>query len=128
EVVHARLGGNGGGGQWIVAGDHHRLDAHAAKFGKALLDAALDDVLQLDDAENTFAISDDERRAALLGDAVHVAADRRRKSPSPFANVGFDGIGSALADAPAVQIDAAHARLGRERNERRPQLRDFAAA
>ena len=48
EVVDAGLGGDRGRGQRVVAGDHHRLDAHAAQLGEALLDAALDDVLQLD--------------------------------------------------------------------------------
>ena len=53
EVVDARLGGDRRRGQPVVAGDHHRLDAHAAQLGEALLDAALDDVLQLDHAQNT---------------------------------------------------------------------------
>ena len=52
EVVDAGLGRDRGGGEPVVAGDHHGLDAHAAQLGEALLDAALDDVLELDDAEN----------------------------------------------------------------------------
>ena len=52
EVVDTGLGGDGRGGEPVVAGDHHRLDAHAAQFGKALLDAALDDVLQLDHTQH----------------------------------------------------------------------------
>ena len=51
EVVDARLGGDRGGGQRVVAGDHHRADAHPAQLGEALADAALDDVLEVDDAE-----------------------------------------------------------------------------
>ena len=51
EVVDAGLGGDGGGGHRVVAGDHHRADAHAAQLGEALADAALDDVLEVDDAE-----------------------------------------------------------------------------
>ena len=61
EVVHAGLGGNGRGGELVVAGDHHSLDAHAAQFGKAFLDAGLDDVLQLDHAEHVATFGYDER-------------------------------------------------------------------
>ena len=80
EVVDAGLGGDRGGGERVVAGDHHRLDAHAAQLGEALLDAALDDVLELDDAEDRarpsattsgvppfFAISLDAWLAPLAG-------------------------------------------------------------
>ena len=50
-VVDAGLGGDGGGGDRIVAGHHHRLDAHGAQRREALLDARLHDVLEVDDAE-----------------------------------------------------------------------------
>jgi hypothetical protein len=36
EVVDAGLGGDGRGRQRVVAGDHHRADAHAAQLGEAL--------------------------------------------------------------------------------------------
>ncbi len=49
EIVHARLRRDRRRRDRIVAGDHHRADAHAAQFGEALADAALDDVLQRDD-------------------------------------------------------------------------------
>ena len=52
EVVHARFGGDGGGGKPVVAGDHDGLDAHAAQFGEAFLDAALDHVLEFDHAQH----------------------------------------------------------------------------
>ena len=41
--------------------------------------------------------------------------------PPLLLNVADDGVGGALADAPAVgQVDAAHARLGRELDEACP--------
>ena len=101
EVVDARLGGDGRGGERVVAGDHHRLDAHPAQLGEALLDAALDDVLELDDAERRLrALGDDERRAALLGD---LARRRRGTSagtlpPLAAARSASIGVGRALAD------------------------------
>ena len=99
EVVDARFGGDRGGGERVVAGDHDRLDAHAAQLGEALLDAAFDDVLELDDAEHARAFGDDERRAALLG-------DRRRRSrcdlggnaPPLRVDVRLDRVGRAFAD------------------------------
>ena len=35
----------------LSPGDHHRLDAHLAQVGEALLDAAFDDILQVDHAQ-----------------------------------------------------------------------------
>ena len=58
EVVDAGLGRDRRGGELVVAGDHHGLDAHAAQLGEALLDAALDDVLQLDRRPVTLVPSD----------------------------------------------------------------------
>ena len=75
EVVDAGFGGDRRRGHRVVAGDHHRADAHAAQFGKALADAALDDVLELDDAEQPAVLGDRQRRAAGLGDLV-------RRSPA----------------------------------------------
>ncbi len=73
EVVDAGLGGDGGGGQRVVAGDHHRLDAHPAQLGEALLDAALDDVLQLDHAQRPAPSS------ATTSGVPPLLGDRRRR-------------------------------------------------
>jgi hypothetical protein len=45
EIVHAGFGGDGGGGQGIVAGDHHGANSHGAKLGESFLDAAFYNVL-----------------------------------------------------------------------------------
>ena len=66
EVVHAGLRRDGRRGQRIVAGDHHRADAHAPKLRKALADAALHDVLQMNDAEQLAIPGHGQRRAAIL--------------------------------------------------------------
>ena len=68
EIVDARFGGDGGGGQRIVAGDHDGADAHLAQLGEALADAALDDVLQMHEAEQVAIARNRERRAAGFGD------------------------------------------------------------
>ena len=136
EIVHAGFGGDGGGGERIVAGDHDGADAHLAQLGEAFLDAAFDHVLQL------------ERRRALrrpsattsgvpprTRDFVDGLSDRLRERaarliPRKLANrhpprlcgwmVGCRAIG--------VQIHAAHARLRRERDEVACELVHFAAA
>ena len=76
EVVDAGLGGDRRGGERVVAGDHDGLDAHAAQLGEALLDAALDDVLELDDAEHARVVADDQRRAAAARDVLRRARGR----------------------------------------------------
>ena len=67
EVVDAGLLGDGRRGQRVVAGDHHRADAHAAQLVEPLAHALLDDVLELDHAEGPVALGHDERRAAVAG-------------------------------------------------------------
>jgi hypothetical protein len=64
EIIHAGFLGDGGGGQRVVAGDHHRLDAHGAEALEAIGQAALDDVLQIDHAQRLLRGGDDQRRAA----------------------------------------------------------------
>ena len=71
EVVHARLGRDRGGGHLVVAGDHDGADAHAPQRREALADAGLDDVLQLDHAQQPPVGAYRERRAAGAGDPVH---------------------------------------------------------
>ena len=99
EVVDAGLGGDRRGGEPVVAGDHDRLDAHAAQLGEALLDAALDDVLQLD-----------RRRARWLPSATTSGVLPRRATSSIACvtagreaaaqrlDVRADRVGGALAD------------------------------
>ncbi len=75
--------GDDGGGDAVVAGDHHRADAHLAQLVEALAHAALDDVLQVDDAEREVVLGDHERRAALLGDALDDPVELRRRACRP---------------------------------------------
>jgi hypothetical protein len=74
EVVDAGFGGDRRRGHRVVAGDHHRADAHLAQLGEALADAALHDVLEVDDAEQATVPGHGERRAAGLGDLLRDGA------------------------------------------------------
>src|SRR5262249_37492243 len=98
EIVDARLRRDGGGGHRIVAGDHDGADAHAAQLGEALANAALDDVLELNDAEQPPVLGDGERRAARfrdrVGDRLHFAyrigANRWRQHARGARRFGYD--------------------------------------
>ena len=87
EVVDAGLRRNRSRRHRIVAGDHDRADAHASQLGEALADAAFDDVLEVNHAEELAILGDGERCAARLrdriGDGIDLAhglrADRRLK-------------------------------------------------
>ena len=105
---------DGGGGQRVVAGDHDGLDAHAAQLGEALADPALDDVLELDDAEHLGAVGHDQRACApALAIAVHRAADLGGNGAAQLLDVGLDGVGGALADLAAVQVRRRSSASGR---------------
>ncbi len=114
EIVDAGLRRDGGRGHRVVAGDHDGADAHAAQLGEALADAALDDVLEMDDAEQLAVLGDRERRAAGFGDALgeridlarhlgaHAGLARRGPGRSGLRwrclEVVQDGVDGALAD------------------------------
>ena len=99
EVVDAGLLRDHGGGDAVVAGDHHGADAHPAQLVEALAHAALDDVLQVDDAERPVVLGDDERRAALLARrAGRPSSSSAGELPPCSRDEALDGVGGALAD------------------------------
>ena len=117
EVVDAGLLGDDGRGHRVVAGDHDGADAHAAQLVEALVHPALDDVLQVHDAEHPVVLGDDEWRAARLRDAVHERVELARRLSAVLGDEALDRVGGALAEAAAVEVDAAHPRRGGERDE-----------
>src|ERR1019366_4405707 len=84
-------------------------------------DAALDDVLELDDAEHTGAIGDDQRGTSLARNALHGVLDRWWKLFSERREVLDDRIRSTLADLALADVDTAHPRMRRERHEARAE-------
>src|SRR6202034_3113167 len=101
--------------------DHDGLDAHPSQLAKSLLDAALDDVLELDDAQYPIAIRHEQRRAAASCDFLDGTLNAFGKyAPARF-DVFHDGIRSALADLPCSDVHATHAGVRRERDEGRTQ-------
>src|SRR5262249_25634411 len=115
-------------GHRIVAGDHHGLDAHAAQLGEALLDAPFDYVLEIDDAQSARSFGDDQRRTAALGDVIHGPAHLDRGLSSLLAHENVNCIGRSFANLPAVEVDAAEARLGGEGDEAGAQFVNVAPA
>lgn len=57
EVIHTGLGSNGRSSNRIVAGDHNGLDAHFPQICEFLLHTLLDNILQIDNAENLVVLS-----------------------------------------------------------------------
>src|SRR5215510_11715331 len=120
EVIHAGFGTDGGGGERVVARDHDGLDAHAAKLGEPVADAAFHDVFELDHPEHLGTVRHDKWGAARLGDGIHDRSHaREHAAPQPL-DVGLDGLGGALADLAPAQIHPAHPRLRAELHELRP--------
>ncbi|MPM46046.1 hypothetical protein SDC9_92740 [bioreactor metagenome] len=131
-VVHARFGGNRGGGQRVVAGDHHRLDAHAAQLGKAFADAVFDDVLQLDHTKHARVVGHHQRRAAAARHLVNNLLHPGRKLPALHLHMLAHRVGRALAQCAraggVLHVHTAHARLCGEGHEGGVQCAQFALA
>ncbi len=119
EVVDAGFRGDRRGGDRVVAGDHHRADAHAAQVGEALLHAGLDHVLQVDDAHQGAVLRHRQRRAARAGDAVDRGAHLRRHGRGRNTERLQDRVDRALAPALASGVEAGEAGRGAERHRRR---------
>ena len=118
EVVDAGLGGDGLGGERVVAGDHHRADAHGPQLVEAVADALLDDVLEVDDAEDLGALGDDQRRAAGRWRRPRPARRARRARARPARRPSASpSRRRPCARTLAVEVEAAHAGLGGERDE-----------
>ncbi len=107
EIVDPGLGRDGGGGERIVAGDHHRADAHLAQLAEALADAGLDHVLERDRAEQAAVARHRERGHARARDLVGGAAQLGRGGGLAEAGIGAEhGIDRALLDQAVADPDA----------------------
>src|SRR6202043_865653 len=102
---------------------------------ETLADATLDDVLEVDDAQQAAVLRDRQRGAAGLGNLVGLSGEfphrrvgdrwpQRRGTPDALgrrvyrpARPGQYRIDRALADQRAVEVDAGQPRLRRERDE-----------
>ena len=117
EIIKAGLAGDGRGGERIVSGDHHRANTHGAELIEALAHAALDDVLQVNRAENVMVFGHEQRRAAGIGNCLDGILDFGRDAIAVHSAPLHDRVERALANFTAIEIDAGHARDGGERNE-----------
>ncbi|MNN06878.1 hypothetical protein D3C81_1196860 [compost metagenome] len=117
EVIHSGFGGNGGSGQWVITGDHHRFDAHFAQFDKAFFDTAFDDILQRHHPQHPWPFCHHQRRTAGACHAGHQVVYRLREVTLIGLHVTANGIHCAFTDHAILHVDAAHARLGREGHE-----------
>ena len=128
EIVDAGLRRDRRRRDGVVAGDHHRADAHAAQLREPLLDVRLHDVLQMDDADDPSALGEAERRSARARDALDGGVEGRDFGRRPAAGAGHEAancVDGALADLAIADIRAGKTRRRRERNEVRARLRLF---
>ena len=119
EVVDACLGGDGRGGDRVVAGHHHGLMPMARSAAKRSLMSGFTTSLRWMTPSSAVAVGDGERRAAGARDARRPPRGRPvgvliGAVPSDLQN----RVHRALADAAAIDVDAGDARLRRERDER----------
>ena len=98
EVVDAGLVGDRLGGQRVVAGDHDDAQAHLPEPGEPLLDSRLEDVLELDDAEDPVVLGDGQRRGAAGGDGVDGRLVALGDRAALLEDVLGDGVGRTLAE------------------------------
>ena len=105
KIIDTCLGGNGGSGQGIVAGDHHRFDAHGPQFGKACADIGLHNVLEVNDAQQLTIFTRRQRRAARTRDPLNRMAEIGRSGQLGEPAQGQNRIHRALAQAATGQIN-----------------------
>ncbi len=117
KVVDPGFAGNGSGGQRIVAGDHHGANPHGPQLREAVANSSLDHIFEMNDAHGPPVLGDDERCAARRGDALDRGADFLRHGGIILFEIKCDGVGSAFADLPAIQVDSGHSGLGGEGDE-----------
>ena len=128
EVVNAGLGGDCRGGERIVARHHDGLDAHLAQVGELLLNAGLDDVLEVHNAQHAAVLGHDQRGAAGLGDAFDGLVALLGEHAAGCLHIGAHGIGSALADLIALVVHTGHASRRGEGDELHALILECAAA
>nr|GFC69940.1 hypothetical protein [Tanacetum cinerariifolium] len=112
RVIDAGFFGNEFGGERVVAGYHHGFDAHAAQALEALLNAGLDDVLQLDHAQNAVVFAHYQRRATVAGHVGYVLGRLVGEGLAGGVGQAADGVGLVEAAILARQLHDALA-LGR---------------
>ncbi len=107
EIINAGLGGDRRGGQAVIAGDHHRFNAHFAQLGETFLMPPL--TISLSAIPSTFSFGDHQRRGrrATSSTCLSTSAGSGRRWPPR----GGEWRPPTLADHALIDIDAAHPRL-----------------
>jgi hypothetical protein len=105
------------GGEPVVAGDHDGADPHPPQFIEAGAHPLLDDVLEVDDAEDVVVAAHGQRRASLAADQVQLLLQLGGRAAALLFDVANDRVASPLAELVAVDVHPAHPRLGREGDE-----------
>ena len=125
EVVDAGLAGDGRRRPGVVAGDHHRPDAHLAELGEALDEAFLDRVLELDQAQDAVVVR--SASGVAPASAMRSVSATTSGGTAPSSSAAIASTAPLRIVAPSVEPDAARPGLGPERDllgDRRGESRE----
>ena len=128
EIVHACFRRNCSRSHGIVARNHDRFDTDFSQIFKLLFDAFLDDIFQIDNAENLFVPGNDEGRPAFVRNSLNRHRTFIGIDAALRFYVGFNRVRTSFADMLVSDIDAAHASLCGEFDKIGFQFGNFFAA
>ncbi len=128
KIVEPRFARNRRRRQRVIAGDHHRADAHGAQMLEALAHPAFDDILQVHDTENAAVFGDQQRSSTRIRYPFDRFLNFRWNRPTGVPHILDDCVRRALADFASVHVHARHPRGRGEGNERRRRSRQLSSA
>ena len=115
EVIYPGFCRNRGSGQAVIAGDHHRFDAHFTQLGKTFFDSAFYNIFQGNHAQHAGAFGNHQRRSAKACDVFDLLLHVGREVAAVGFNVTTNSIDRPFADHTVVDVDPAHPTLGGKR-------------
>ena len=75
DLVDARLALDGGGGAFVIPGQHHGADAHGGKLPNRAGARRLDDVGKRDDGLQASSAREEQRGRALVGERCRTSGE-----------------------------------------------------
>ena len=115
KIIDARFRSNGGGSQTVIAGNHHRFNAHFAQLGEALFNTAFDDIFQRNNAQHTRTFHHHQRRGSLTRNLIDFLINIGREVTAVSLNMAANGIDRTFTDHAVVDVDPAHPALRSKR-------------
>ncbi|VFT49573.1 Uncharacterised protein [Escherichia coli] len=115
KIIDTRFRSNRGGSQTVIAGNHHRFNAHFAQLGEALFNTAFDDIFQRNNAQHTRTFHHHQRRGSLTRNLIDFLINIGREVTTVSLNMATNGIDRTFTDHAVVDVDPAHPALRSKR-------------